>query len=165
MSSGIANIASGDYVELRAWRGLDWTLSVKTLRNFAEIERFILARRGDVLATSLAWVAQLPKELLDDKQTIETVMRHIDQAMRLQMRSRFATQDEINEYNNTPAGMGHRLWLAAREHHSDRSVDDCTEHVLRASLDEIARLSDALDGVDQKEPLKNSDGPEPSGAE
>ena len=160
MSDGICNIASGDFVELKGWRGLDWTLSTKTLRRFAEIERFILARRGDPLAGVLNWVASLPPDLIG----AEPVSRQVEAALRLQMRSRFATQEEIADYNNLPAGMGHRLWLACFEKHPDKTLEVCTEHVLRASLDEIARLSHALDGVDQTDQLKNCDGPASSGA-
>lgn len=154
MSDGICNIASGDFVELKNWRGLDWTLSTKTLRRFAEIERFILSRRGDPLRTVLDWVATLPV----DQRGLEVVARQVDAALRMHLRSRFATQEEIADYNNCPAGMGHRLWLACFEKHPDKTLEECTEHVLRASLDEIGRLSHALDGVDQTELLKNSDG-------
>lgn len=160
MSDGICNIASGDFVELKNWRGLDWTLSTKTLRRFAEIERFILSRRGDPLRTVLDWVATLPV----DQRGLEVVARQVDVALRMHLRSRFATQEEISDYNNTPAGMGHRLWLACFEKHPDKTLEECTEHVLRASLDDVARLSHALDGVDQTEQLKNCDGPENGGA-
>lgn len=164
MSDGICNIASGDFVELKNWRGLDWTLSTKTLRRFAEIERFILGRRGDPLRTVLDWVARLPDEVFSHGKAAAAISNQVEAALRMHLRSRFATQEEINDYNNTPAGMGHRLWLACFEKHPDKTLEECTEHVLRASLDDVARLSHALDGVDQTEQLKNCDGPENGGA-
>ena len=160
MSDGICNIASGDFVELKDWHGLGWKLSCKTLDNFAEIERFILGRRGDPLRAVLDWVNDLPA----DQRGLEIVARQVDSALRMHMRARFASQDEIWEYNNAPAGMGHRLWLAARESHPDMTLERCTVLVLRSDPANLRRLSHALDGVDETEKLKNSDGPENAGA-
>lgn len=156
-----ASISSGDFVELKGWHGLDWKLSCKTLGQFAEIERFILARRGDPLATVLDWSSRLP----EDQRGLEAVTRYVAEAARMHMRARFASQDEIWEYNNAPAGMGHRLWLAARDAHPDMTLERCTEFVLRSSTVQLDELAKALDGSDQTEPLKNSIGPAENGAE
>lgn len=151
---GILGIQGGETVDVEL-AGRKFTLSTKTLRNYAEIENFILNRRPDVYRTALDWVASLPDAMRGGPE-IRSV---VESAMRIGSRARFATVDELDDYNRSISGSGHRLWLAAREAHPDLTVEQATEVCAKLTAAEWRRLESAIDKSDQTDSLKNSSGP------
>lgn len=147
---GIIHVAGGDAVEIEITAGR-FTLSTKTLRDYAAIEAFILARRPDLYRETLAWFQSLP----DSQRGGPEVREIVQAAMKVANRARFAVTDEIHEYNNSVAGGGHRFWLAAKDHHPGLTIEECVEIIGRSNATDIERIEYALDQAGQKEILKN----------
>lgn len=147
---GIIHIAGGDAVEITIADGT-FTVSTKTLRDYAAIEAFILARRPDLYQETLRWFSSLPDSIRGGPEIKEIVTA----AMKAANRARFAVAEEIHEYNNSISGGGHRLWLAIKDHHPDVTVERCVEIIARSNAEDIAKIEYAIDQAAQKEILKN----------
>lgn len=147
---GIVHVAGLDTVEVDLQAG-KFTVSTKTLRDYAEIEAFILARRPDLYRETLNWFASLPDGIRGGSE----IKQIVESALRVSNRARFAVTDEIAEYNNSVAGGGHRFWLAVREHHPEMNIEKCIEVIARSGEEDIAKIEYALDRAGQREILKN----------
>ena len=139
--------------------GRTYTFSVRTLKNFAAFESFMLSR----IVSPYVGIGDLPTEEL---QKIAAAAAATEAA-----KPRIVTISQANQFEDSHLGTGYRIWQALSPKHPDEFPPDLPAvEGAQLGLDFIEwtgraeELQRILNEVDETDILGNSDGPTPRGA-
>lgn len=115
--------------------GTTYTLTPKSIEDYAEIDSFILSRRIDPLSL----IGNIPSGLSSaERQRIIDAM--IDRATR----ARMVMPIEIQEYFSSITGISHQLWLALKTNHPEiNCLEKATHLVLKMGFEEAINAAAA----------------------
>jgi hypothetical protein len=143
---GLLNLSGQRSVTVEI-NGKQWTFDTAYLRDYAEMEQYILSHRPD----PLEGLAGLPDDVRADAVRV---------AMQQRQRSPFVSMSELAEFESSVHGVAWRVWRALRNNHPEiAGIDDAYQFIEDAGNEHWGTILTTLDIAEEKDLIKNSESP------